>query len=66
MNAIKDTVSEKLSRLFSDSPSKSSDQQPPDQVLFLSFSILIFLYKSPYILYVYVVMRLRSLPLICF
>ncbi|OIT38938.1 PREDICTED: oxidation resistance protein 1-like [Nicotiana attenuata] len=31
MNAIKDTVSEKLSRLFSDSPSKSSDQQPPDQ-----------------------------------
>ncbi|XP_009594712.1 uncharacterized protein [Nicotiana tomentosiformis] len=31
MNAIKDTVSEKLSRLFSDSPSKSSDQQPPVQ-----------------------------------
>ncbi|KAH0705057.1 hypothetical protein KY290_009759 [Solanum tuberosum] len=28
MNSIKDTVSEKLSRLFSDSPSKSSDQQP--------------------------------------
>lgn len=36
MNSIKDTVSEKLSRLFSDSPSKSSDQQP--QVLFFYFS----------------------------